>query len=250
MNALVPYLNFDGNCRQAMTFYKNCLGADLHLTSFGDMAGAVPGGVPDAVKDRIMHARLSNGAVTLMASDTMLGMPFQKGTNFSVSVHPESGEEIERLWTAFSEGATIQHKLDDAPLGSALRDAHRPVRGSVDVQLRVPEGRVACAWSHGTAGVVPTPRRFLYWTRWLQTSLSSRNVRAHKASPDSVSGSATIRGKGWLFRPTENIGYVLFRSWMFQSTSSQLKLWDRSTSCCSPSGRNTIRVADTSKESF
>ena len=118
MNALVTYLNFDGNCRQAMTFYKACLGADLHLTSFGDMAGAVPGGVSDAVKDRIMHARLSKGAAVLMASDTMPGMAFQRGNNFSVSVHPESVEEIERLWTAFSEGATIQHKLDDAPWGA------------------------------------------------------------------------------------------------------------------------------------
>jgi PhnB protein len=114
MNALVPYLNFDGNCRDAMTFYKTCLGADLHLITLGEMDAKTP----DAIKDRIMHARLSKGPVALMASDIMPEMPFQKGTNFSVSVHPESVEEIERVWKAFIDGATIQQELADAPWGA------------------------------------------------------------------------------------------------------------------------------------
>jgi PhnB protein len=114
MTALVPYLNFDGNCREAMTFYKTCLGADLHLITLGEMDGKTP----DAIKDRIMHASLTKGSVSLMASDIMPDMPFQKGTNFSVSVHPESVEEIERVWKAFRDGATIQQKLDDAPWGA------------------------------------------------------------------------------------------------------------------------------------
>ena len=31
MKEIQPYLNFDGNCREAMTFYKECLGADLFV---------------------------------------------------------------------------------------------------------------------------------------------------------------------------------------------------------------------------
>jgi PhnB protein len=60
------YLIFDGNCRQAMKFYKECLGGELQLLPFS----AMPPGVPYAkeAKDRIMHAKLSKGdTVVLMA---------------------------------------------------------------------------------------------------------------------------------------------------------------------------------------
>ena len=38
MRACIPYLNFDGNAREAMTFYKNCQGsgAELTLQTFGE----------------------------------------------------------------------------------------------------------------------------------------------------------------------------------------------------------------------
>ena len=31
-----PFLLFDGNCAEAMTFYQKCLGGDLTLTKLGD----------------------------------------------------------------------------------------------------------------------------------------------------------------------------------------------------------------------
>jgi len=33
MKQVNAYLNFDGNCRQAMKFYQKCLGAELELTT-------------------------------------------------------------------------------------------------------------------------------------------------------------------------------------------------------------------------
>ena len=52
MKPLVSYLNFSGNCRDAMTFYKQCLGAELDLVTFGDMPHP---GLPAEAKDLIMH---------------------------------------------------------------------------------------------------------------------------------------------------------------------------------------------------
>ena len=77
MKQVNAYLNFDGNCRQAMKFYEKCLGAELELTTFGQM----PGNTPKEAQDRIMHARLSNGSTLLMASDLMPGMPYNPGSN-------------------------------------------------------------------------------------------------------------------------------------------------------------------------
>jgi PhnB protein len=73
MKEVVTYLNFDGNCREAMEFYKKCLGAELHLMPFSDIPGDLPKPAQQA-KDRIMHARLSKGSTLLMAPDTMLAV--------------------------------------------------------------------------------------------------------------------------------------------------------------------------------
>ncbi len=113
MSAIIPYLNFDGNCREAMTFYKTCLDADLHLITYGDMPGS-----PEAMKDRIMHARLSKGLAVLMASDNGPGMPFQQGNTYSVGFHPETLKETKQAWSALSDGANIQQELMDAPWGA------------------------------------------------------------------------------------------------------------------------------------
>jgi PhnB protein len=115
MNATIPYLNFDGNCRPAMEFYAKALGAELTIMPFSDMPGG-GGGNKEATKDRIMHARLMKKGLPyaiLMASDTMPGMPYQQGTNFSVSVGCDSLNEIKSFFSAMSEGAAVTMPLQD-----------------------------------------------------------------------------------------------------------------------------------------
>ncbi len=55
MKGAITYLNFDGNCRDAMIFYGKCLQADPNFTPFS----AGPPELPPVVKtapDRILHA--------------------------------------------------------------------------------------------------------------------------------------------------------------------------------------------------
>ena len=67
---------FNGNCREAMTFYQKCLGADLQMMPYSDMPGDKHKEARED-KDRLMHARLSKRCgVVLMASDNMPAMPF------------------------------------------------------------------------------------------------------------------------------------------------------------------------------
>ena len=82
MKEINAYLIFNGNCREAMTFYQKCLGGDLQLITFGDMGGNMPA----EAKDRIAHARISKGAAVLMARTIWRGMPFHQGDNFFVSI--------------------------------------------------------------------------------------------------------------------------------------------------------------------
>jgi PhnB protein len=105
MKEMNAYLIFNGNCREAASFYQKCLGADLQLITFGDMGGNVP---PDS-KDRIAHARISKGATVLLASDNMPVMTFNAGDNYFVCLNCESVQETDKLFAALSEkGKTIQ----------------------------------------------------------------------------------------------------------------------------------------------
>ncbi len=107
------YLNFDGNCRDAMTFYGKCLQAEPNFTPFS----AAPPEMAAAAKstpDRILHAELANGPVLLMASDTMPGMPFHQGNNFSICIDCESQPEMERLFAALGENGKVTMPLHDA----------------------------------------------------------------------------------------------------------------------------------------
>ena len=122
MKAIVTYLNFNGNCREAMKFYQRCLGGELSIMPFSE----APGDFPKEAKDRVMHARVTkDGTTLLMASDTMPGSNFVQGTNFSISIDCQSAEETDRLFNAFSENGKITMPLQDAFWGARfgiLRD--------------------------------------------------------------------------------------------------------------------------------
>ncbi len=69
---LNPYLNFNGNTRQAMEFYASVFGGTLNLNTFADYGAQ---GTPDA--DRIMHAALETDAgYTIMAADVTSEMEY------------------------------------------------------------------------------------------------------------------------------------------------------------------------------
>jgi PhnB protein len=102
MKHIHVYLTFDGNCREAMTFYADSLGAEVELMKFADMPDCPPG-----TENRIMHARIAKGSTLLMASDTMPGMPFTQGNNFSISVDCESAAEVDKLSAALSAGGKV-----------------------------------------------------------------------------------------------------------------------------------------------
>lgn len=100
-----PYLNFDGNCREAFTFYAEVLGGTLEaMFPFSEMPqeeGAEP--VADHL---IMHACLNLGGNRIMASDAC-GGNYEAPKGLWVSLHPETPEEAERIFNAFVEGGTV-----------------------------------------------------------------------------------------------------------------------------------------------
>src|SRR5215471_10485990 len=70
-----PFLLFDGNCAEAMSFYHDCLGGRLVLTKLGDTP--MKAQFPPEKHGRIIHAQLTNGALEISASDWMASPAFE-----------------------------------------------------------------------------------------------------------------------------------------------------------------------------
>ena len=111
MKEFNTYLNFNGNCRQAMEFYAKCLGADLYVMPYS----AGPADMPKEMKetDKVLHAKLSKGALAIMASDCPPGNPVNEGNNFAICIDCDSREEVDKLFKSLGEkGKTIMPAAD------------------------------------------------------------------------------------------------------------------------------------------
>ncbi|MEO8660956.1 MAG: VOC family protein [Bryobacteraceae bacterium] len=102
MKYINTYLNFDGTCKEAMTFYAKCLGGELQVMPF---SAEMP--------DRVMHARLTSGSAILMASDTQPGTTWTAGSNFAIAIQCESGEEVDTLHAALAAGGNVTMPVQD-----------------------------------------------------------------------------------------------------------------------------------------
>lgn len=119
---LNPYLNFLGNTEEAFTFYKEVFGGEFVVFQrFSDVPN-LPGRekMNDADLNKLMHVALKVGDNMLMATDALesMGHMLTVGNNISLSLHPETKEEADRLFAALSIGGKVEQPLQDAPWGA------------------------------------------------------------------------------------------------------------------------------------
>lgn len=110
MPELNCYLNFDGNCAEAMRFYERVLGGNITLmmtNGESPMAAQVPPGNAD----RIMHARLAFEGGVLMASDSMAGQPFAGMHGFSLALEYPSAVDAKRVFDALGVDGKVTMPL-------------------------------------------------------------------------------------------------------------------------------------------
>ena len=98
-----PYLAFNGNCREAMTFYQNSVDGNLEIMPFESS----PVDVPEDYQDKIMHASLQFGDAIIMASDGMPGQEVKHGDANAISIGTTNLEEAEKYYQNLSEGGNV-----------------------------------------------------------------------------------------------------------------------------------------------
>lgn len=108
-----PFLLFDGDCSEAMAFYRECLGGELTLTKLGDTPMKTE--FPADKHGRIIYSRLMRSGLDISAADRMAD-DFEpvRGNMSAVYV---VGDSFEELKPGFE-------KLKDGPNNSRLQDLH------------------------------------------------------------------------------------------------------------------------------
>ena len=113
MKKLTPYLMFNGDCEEAMNFYKDALDGDIgYMGKYSES----PMEVEDDFKNKIMHAELNFDGGKIMASDHLKGADFSGGTS-GANVHLNLGfideDEMSETFNKLKEGGNVTMEIDE-----------------------------------------------------------------------------------------------------------------------------------------
>ena len=115
MEAIIPYLTFNGNANQALDFYSKALNGEvIYKQSYGES----PMESSEEQKDKVMHASFKAGDLQFMVSDSMQGQRVNSGNNLSLSLNFKDAGEMNKTFDALAEGGKVTMELQDTFWGA------------------------------------------------------------------------------------------------------------------------------------
>jgi PhnB protein len=97
------YVNFRGNCADAIKYYETHLGAKvIMMMTHGQSPQPSP--VGPEWKDAVLHAQMTIGGAELMAADIPNAEPMRSAY---LTLRVDSDSEAERVFSALSQGGRI-----------------------------------------------------------------------------------------------------------------------------------------------
>lgn len=115
MEAIIPYLTFNGNADEALDFYSKALNGEIVFKqTFGETK------IESSAdwKNKIMHASFKAGDLHFLVSDRMEGQPVSDGTNLSLSLNFTDVESMDKTFSSLSEGGKVTMELQDTFWGA------------------------------------------------------------------------------------------------------------------------------------
>ena len=114
-----PFLLFDGNCAEAMTFYHQCLGGELILTKLGETP--MKNQFPKEKHNRIINAHLTSGNIEISATDWMASPEFDpiQGNTYAIFVIGSTSDELKTVFDKLKDGDNNERlqELHEMPFG-------------------------------------------------------------------------------------------------------------------------------------
>jgi PhnB protein len=122
MTPIKPYLSFDNNsCKEAMNFYKDCLGGELTLMTVRESPAASQ--LPPQYQDSILHSSLVSGQLEIMGSD-LSPEPLNTGNDVYLTLNFKDEEETRKLFDKLSADGKVVNPIKPMFFGlmGALKD--------------------------------------------------------------------------------------------------------------------------------
>lgn len=111
MTLINAYLTFNGNCREAMTFYQDCLGGELSLQTIESSPMAAQ--MPEQIQQHVLHSTLVKESLVLMASDMVGKNGYVKGNTISLTLNCSTEEELNNFFNNLSKDGEILDPIQD-----------------------------------------------------------------------------------------------------------------------------------------
>lgn len=107
---LVPYINFEGNCEEALNFYSQILKGKVIIVQRYDVPEMK---VPKEYREKVLHASLQFDDNEIFACDIFPGSKTKKSSgDVALSLLPDNQEEGRRIFNKLAEGGEVHHKYE------------------------------------------------------------------------------------------------------------------------------------------
>ena len=112
--AVNAYINFDGNCSEAVEFYSYVFGTEApEIMTYGDAPPDTEFQVADEHKHLVLHTALEIFGTTVMFSDLLPGEKFVQGNNISLAIMLKNIDDIKSLFDKLKEGGSVEMELQE-----------------------------------------------------------------------------------------------------------------------------------------
>jgi PhnB protein len=103
---LIPYLNFQGDCEEALNTYKKIFNGKVDIVNRYDNPAM---NAPDNYKNKILHARLFADEIVIYASDVMPGKEQKDKTasRASLSLDVVNSDKAGQIFDLLAEGGKV-----------------------------------------------------------------------------------------------------------------------------------------------
>ncbi|KAF0818164.1 PhnB protein [Bacillus sp. ZZV12-4809] len=130
----IPYLQLNGNAKEAIGFYEKVFGAEnLGVITFGEMPADPNFPLPEDAKDLVAHGTIRVGESAIMFSDTFPGHPAQEGNLVTICITFDNADKARQVSEALQDGGQVLMPISE----TSFSPAYGVIKDKFDVTFQI-----------------------------------------------------------------------------------------------------------------
>lgn len=111
---ITPYLNFNGNCAEAIELYEKAFGVKAQVMRYKDAPPSEEYQPIEGTENFVMHACLTNRKdYTVFLSDVLPNMSSSFGNGMSISIKLDSADKVKLAFETLKQGGKVTMELQE-----------------------------------------------------------------------------------------------------------------------------------------